>query len=277
MLASKKELANLKLQSIRSDDLKILANSLGIDSRGKSGDIVKRLIDIPQDQIDEFIKRKYQDLTRERQTIISDEDLKEELMKVKDFHWGVIQGQLDQKIQTEYVRRFTRYEDLIQGVKSKLHDDVTGYVIATWYNHWTTVLIEDHISHHPRIIPTLKNYKGIDIFFDGQPFDLKITYPKEYITKYGIDKMIKEPQHLAIWMYEHQGPQRFGSDNRFFVVLVNKENLENSWKLKRDFNFIFSEIDKFLDTATVSLKDEIVFAFNKKTYTTISKILLIAK
>ncbi|MDI6883404.1 MAG: hypothetical protein QMC93_03000 [Patescibacteria group bacterium] len=59
--------------------------------------------------------------------------------------------------------------------------------------------------------------------------------------------------------------------------MVNKENLENSWKLKRDFNFIFSEIDKFLDTATVSLKDEIVFAFNKKTYTTISKILLIAK
>ena len=150
-------------------------------------------------------------------------------------------------------------------------------MIATWYNHWTTVLIEDYVSHHPQIIPTLKNYKGIDIFFNNQPFDLKITYPKEYITRYGIDKMIKDPQHLAIWMYEHQGPQRFGSDNRFFVVLVDKENLENSWKLKRDFNFIFSKIDKFFDSATVSLKDEIVFSFNKRTYTTISKVLMVTK
>ena len=215
MLVSKKELANLKLQSIRSDNLKIFAESLGIDSRGKTSDIVKRLIDVPQNKIDEFIKRKYRDLARGRQAVISDENLKKELMKVKEFHWGVVQGQLDQKIQTEYVRRFTRYDDLIQGVKSKLHDDITGYVIATWYNHWTTVLIEDHISHHPRIIPTLKNYKGIDIFFDDQPFDLKITYlPRDYT----LEKALQNPKGLIIWLYENQGAQRFGSDNRLFVV-----------------------------------------------------------
>jgi len=274
MLVSKKELANLKLQSIRSDDLKIFAEFLGIDSKGKTSDIIKRLIDIPQDQINEFIKRKYQDLTKERQAIISDEDLKKELMKVKEFHWGVVQGQLDQKIQTEYVRRFTRYDDLIQRVKSKLHDDITGYMIATWYNHWTTVLIEDHISHHPRIIPTLKNYKGIDIFFDEQPFDLKITYlPREYI----LEKALQNPKGLIVWLYENQGVQRFGADNRLFVVLASKSNLEESWKLKRDFDFVFSEMDKFFNNASVSTKDEIVFSFKKKTYTTISKILIITK
>jgi len=274
MLVSKKELANLKLQSIRSDDLKMLADSLDIDPRGKTSDIVKRLIPAPQNNIDEFVKRKYQDLSRERQAIISDEDLKKELMKVEEFHWGVVQGQLDQKIQTEYVRRFTRYEDLIQGVKSKLHDDITGYVIATWYNHWTTVLIEDHISHHPRIIPTLKNYKGIDIFFDDQPFDLKITYlPRDY----ALEKALQNPKGLIVWLYENQGAQRFGADNRLFVVLASKSNLEESWKLKRDFDFVFGEIDKFFDTTSVSEKDEIIFSFNKKTYTTISKILIITK
>ena len=274
MLVSKKELANLKLQSIRSDDLKIFAESLGIDSKGKTSDIIKRLIDVPQDKIDGFIKRKYQDLTKERQMIISDEDLKKELMKVKEFHWGVVQGQLDQKIQTEYVRRFTRYDDLIQGVKSKLYDDITGYVIATWYNHWTTVLIEDHISHHPRIIPTLKNYKGIDIFFEDQPFDLKITYlPRDYT----LEKALQNPKGLIIWLYENQGAQRFGSDNRLFVVLASKDNLEESWKLKRDFDFVFGEIDKFFDATTVSAKDEIIFSFKGKTYTTISKILIITK
>jgi len=38
------------------------------------------------------------------------------------------------------------------------------------------VLIEEYISTHPKVIPTIKNIKGIDIFFNDQPFDLKITY-----------------------------------------------------------------------------------------------------
>jgi len=71
-LVSKKELANLKLQSIRADNLRIFAESLGIDSRGKTSDIIKRLINVPQNKIDEFIKRKYEDLTKERQVIISE-------------------------------------------------------------------------------------------------------------------------------------------------------------------------------------------------------------
>jgi len=274
MLVSKKELANLKLKSIKSDNLKELAESLGTDSRGTATDLIKKLIDIPQDKIDEFIKRKYQEQVKERQKLISDDDLKQELLKVKEFKWGVVQGQLDQKIQTEYVRRFTRYDDLIQGVKSELHDDITGYVIATWYNHWTTVLIEDHISQHSRVIPTLKNNFGVDIFLDNQPFDLKITYlPKDFT----LEQVSKSPKDLIIWLYENQGAQRFGAGNRFFVVLASKNNLEESWKLKRDFDFVFGEIDKFFNSASVSTKDEIVFSFKKKTYTTISKILIITK
>ena len=274
MLVSTKELTNLKLKSIKSDNLKELAVSLSINSRGTATNLIKKLIDVPQNKIDEFIKTKYQKQIKERQELISDEDLKQELFKVQEFRWGVVQGQLDQKIQSEYVRRFVRYEDLVSGVKSKLHDDITHYVIASWYNHWTTVLIEDHISQHLRVIPTLKNNFGVDIFFNNQPFDLKITYlPKDFTLERALDN----PKDLIIWLYENQGAQRFGAGNRFFVVLASKSNLEESWKLKRDFDFVFSEIDKFFDTAIVSTKDEIVFSFKKKTYTTISKILIISK
>ena len=274
MLVSKQELANLKLQSIKADGLKELAGVFEVDNRGNKSDIIKRLISTSQNEIDEFIQNKYQKLITERRVRVSDEDLKKELMKVEEFRWGVVQGQLDQKIQAEYVRKFTRYEDLLSGVKSKLHDDVTSYVIATWYNHWTTVLIEDHISQHKKVIPTLSNLKGVDIFFDNQPFDLKTTYlPKNY----SLEQAIQNPKELIIWLYENQGAQRFGSHNRFFVVLASKDNLENSWKLKRDFDFVFTEIDKFFDTASASEKDEIVFTFKKKTYTTTSKILIITK
>ena len=274
MLVSKKELINLKLNSIKVNELKELAESLGIDPKGKTSNLIKRLINAPEKKIDDFIKRKYREHVKERQKIISDAELERELMKVKEFKWGVVQGQLDQKIQTEYVRRFVKYDDLIRGVKNKLHRDITHYVIATWFNHWTTVLIEDHISQHPRVVPTLKNYKGIDIFFDDQPFDLKITYlPRGY----SLENALKNPKELIIWLYENQGAQRFGADNRFFVVLASKNNLEESWRLKRDFDFVFSEIDKFFDEAKVSAEDEIVFSFKKKTYTTISKILIITK
>lgn len=274
MLVSKKELANLKLRSIKSDDLRELAASFGLPTKGNVSDLIKRLVDVPQDKIDEFIKRKYRKLIEKRQGLISDDDLKRELLKVKGFRWGVVQGQLDQKIQAEYVRRFVRYEELLQGVKSKLHDDITHYVIATWYNHWTTILIEDHISQHPRVIPTLKNNFGIDIFFGNQPFDLKITYlPKDFT----LEQALKDPKGLITWLYENQGAQRFGADNRLFVVLASRDNLEESWKLKRDFDFVFSKIDKFFDDESVSSKDEIIFSFKKKTYTTISKILIITK
>jgi len=275
-LFSQKEVLNLKLSCIPLLHLKMLAQNLQISSLGTAKEIIKRiLISQPNEKIiDEFIKEKYKERIQKRRSVIPDEDLKKELLKVKTFSWGVIQGQLDQKIQTEYVRRIVRYEDLLNNVKAKLHDEVTNYVICTWFNHWTTVLIEEHISTHPKVIPTIKNIKGIDIFFDGQPFDLKVTYlPREYNP---IDA-VRNPSDLAVWMYENQGAQRFGADNRLFIVLLDKDNPERSWELKRDFTLVFQKINNFLDRESVSNKDEIIFTFGRKTYTAVTKVLIITK
>jgi hypothetical protein len=275
-LLSAKEARNLKLSSIPLKKLRNFAENSGQSSSGSAADIIKRLIDISNidSKIDTFIKQQYALKIKERKSLISDQDLIKELHKVKDFSWGVVQGQLDQKIQAEYVRRIVRYDDLISNVKAKLHNDVTSYVICTWYNHWTTVLIEEHISQHPRVIPTLKNIKGIDIFVDGQPFDLKTTYlPRDY----EVQDAVKAPKNLAVWLYENQGAQRFGSDNRLFVILLDTKNPEESWKLKRNFDLVFSKIDDFFNKEKVSFADEIVFSFSKKTYTAVSKVLIISK
>jgi hypothetical protein len=275
-LLSSKEVLNLKLSCIPLPQLKILAPNLGITHAGSATEIIKRTFEKEVDEkiINEFIKQRYAERIQERRAFIVDEDLKKELMKVKTFAWGVVQGQLDQKIQTEYVRRIVRYEDLLRNVKAKLHDDVTNYVICTWFNHWTTVLIEEHISTHRKVIPTIKNIKGIDIFFDGQPFDLKVTYlPREYDP----NDAIKNPSNLAVWMYENQGAQRFGADNRLFVVLLDKNNPEKSWELKRDFDLVFQKIENFFDKETVSKKDEIVFTYKRNTYTAVTKVLMITK
>lgn len=274
-LFSQKDIRNLKLSSIPLSKLKEFAETLNQSSRGNGIEIIKRLINLQNidNALNDFIKTQYNERIKERKGLISDEDLIKELHKVKDFSWGVVQGQLDQKIQTEYVRRIFRYNDLINGVKAKLHDDVTSYVICTWYNHWTTVLIEEHISRHPKVIPTLKNIKGIDIFVDTQPFDLKTTYlPRDYDAK----DAVRNPKNLAVWMYENQGAQRFGADNRLFVVLLDTKNPQDSWELKRDFELVFSKIDEFFNKEKVTTADELVFSFARKTYTAVSKVLLIA-
>ena len=274
MLVSKKELTNLKLQSISVPQLKELATKNNLSATGTATSLIKRLIDISLEELDSFIKEKYLSLVRDRQILISDNDLMRELEKVTGIVWGTVQGQLDQKIQSEYVRKFFRFDALVKHVKGALHDEVTSYVIASWYNHWSTILIEDHISLHPRVIPTLKNNFGIDIFFDNQPFDLKTTYlPRGY----DIEDAVKNPNKLAIWLYENQGAQRFGDDNRFFVVLIDTKNPDQSWRLKRNFDLIFKKIDGFFDEEKVSKKDEIIFTFNHKTYTTITKVLIISK
>lgn len=275
-LLSQKEVLNLKLSCLQMPQLKTLALGLDVSDMGSVAEIIKRILgrEPVEKTINGFIKQRYEEKIRARRVVISDEDLKRELMKVKTFSWGVVQGQLDQKIQAEYVRKIVRYEDLLSNVKAKLHDDVTNYVVCTWFNHWTTVLIEEHISTHPKVIPTIKNIKGIDIFFDGQPFDLKVTYlPRGYDP----DVAINDPTDLAIWMYENQGAQRFGADNRLFVVLLDKNNPEKSWELKRDFSFVFQNIDDFFDTGTVSKEDEVAFTFGKKTYTAVTKTLIITK
>ena len=222
--------------------------------------------------IDSYIEREYDRKRRDRESHIPSQEIVEELKKVTKFDWGVVQGNLDGKIQSQYVRKIWHYDDLLEAVKSRLHSEVTAYVTCTWYNHWSTVLIEDRISSHPRVIPTLKNVKGVDIFFCGQPFDLKITYlPKSFDW----NDACKEPLLLAKWLYENQGAQRFGSDNRFFVIVYDPRSPETSWKLKRDVDLIAARVNHFFDVESVSEDDEVLFSFAHKTYSALSKVLLI--
>jgi len=274
-LISANALLNLKLNAIKIEELRLLAQEFNVLPIGSATQLIKAIHAVSPNskQLDEFIRQQYLARIEKRRNLISDADLICELNKVKEFRWGVKQGQLDQKIQSEYVRGTHRYDELIEKVKSRLHKDITGYVVCTWYNHWTTVLIEEHISQHNSIVPTLKNIKGIDIFFRNQPFDLKVTYVPEY---YDVEKL-SNPSHLAIWMFENQGAQRFGADNRLFIILYDKSNPERSWELKREFNLVFDRIDRFFDSESVSAKDEIVFTFNHRTFTTVAKVLVVSK
>jgi len=265
-----------KLESLKKEHLVELCDRLGIDSKGSRADLIIGLLEADileqEAQIDNFIKQKYQELVTQRQETVSNETLRAELQRVETFDWGVIQGDLDQKIQRGFVRRFYRFQELVQAVERNLYPEILNYAICSWYNYWSTILLEEQIALHPRIVPTLKNIKGVDIFFDGQPFDLKITYLPQ---GYNPQEAVLNPRELARYLYEHQGRERFGADNRLFIVLFDMHQPEESWKLKREFDFVLPKIEEFLQREQVSEEDEIIFTYRNQTYSALAKILLI--
>ncbi|MCD6531276.1 hypothetical protein J7K99_02390 [bacterium] len=275
-LLSRKEVLLLKLKSIPAAKLREISRELGYDDHKNVADIIKQLVDvIDENWLDKVICTEYEKRRKEREKIIPQKVLLEQLRKLKTFNWGVVQGQLDNKIQVRFVRKYFMYDELLQKVKTELYDEVKHYVLCTWYNYWTTVLIEDLISTHPAVVPTIKNVKGIDLFFDGQPFDLKITYlPSEYLD---INAAMPNPKDLIVWFYENQGAQRFGADNRLFVVVHNFKNPDLSWQLKREVKFLNSKIREFFSSEKVSEDDEVVFNFGGNTYSAIAKILFVVK
>ena len=63
-----------------------------------------------------------------------------------------------------------------------------------------------------------------------------------------LDSIKKNPLKLAKRLYEKQSSFRFGAENRMFLVLVDTNNFNDSWKLKRNINLLKPSIHKYLDS-----------------------------
>ncbi len=109
---------------------------------------------------------------------------------------------------------------------------------------------------------------------------------KKFITEFRktrwsmIQKVIKEPQKLIKWFYEEQGERRFDAANRLFLVLIDKNNLEESWKMKRNLDLlkdtINGHLDKFNGEEAEKLKIEFDWMDGKK-YLALSDIIFVVK
>jgi hypothetical protein len=89
------------------------------------------------------------------------------------------------------------------------------------------------------------------------------------------------PKILATWLYENQGEMRFGSENRLFLVLVDTEDFNNSWKLKRNLDLlkptILKYLDNFKDKKIESLKVTFGYKGKPQTFTALADIIFIVK
>jgi hypothetical protein len=115
---------------------------------------------------------------------INVEQLVSELYKLQNFKWGGdYQNSLDKYLVSRYVKvQNPSYEILISKFETEINVAVQGYVLNSWYNHWSSILIEHIFKSHTSVLPTVGQIKSVDFFINNIPFDLKVTYlPAEYI------------------------------------------------------------------------------------------------
>jgi hypothetical protein len=130
--------------------------------------------------LDQFIKTENEKQVK----AIDTAQLVSELYKLKNFDWGGdYQNSLDKYLVKRYIKiQNSSYETLISKFESEINAAVQGYVLNSWYNHWSSILIEHIFKSHPEVLPTVGQIKSVDFFINDVPFDLKVTYlPAEYI------------------------------------------------------------------------------------------------
>lgn len=123
-------------------------------------------------------------LKERQQRKVKEGDLINELYKMKEFYWGGLhQNSLEKTIVDNYVKKIRDFDELNKKIDKELFESMRGYVRCSWYNHWTSIIIEDIFKEHPKVLPAVGLVKKVDFFIHDAPFDLKVTYLPEGFLK----------------------------------------------------------------------------------------------
>jgi hypothetical protein len=275
----------IKLKSLKKENFKSFCQEYDINFSSNMTETISTILEhfdsgkISTEDINLFIRKLYVNVrdSEIKITGATHQEIIKELNKVDEHIWGMVQGDVDSHIQSNYVRKFYKYDDVVNAIRANLYKSIESYALSSWFNHWSTVFLEDLINENKNVIPIIKKVKGVDILWNEQPVDIKVTnLPKEWFKSgYDIDYAINNPKMVCKYMYELQGAQRFGDDNRLFVIIYDKNKPEESWKIKRDYNLIKSKINDFFDQKTEL--DAINFKYGNKQYLAHSKVMFILK
>jgi len=92
-----------------------------------------------------------------------------------------------------------------------------------------------------------------------------------------VQTLKRKPDSLLTWFYENQGVRRFDASNRLFLVIIDKTDYHNSWKLKRARPLLVKGIQSSLKGAKRAAGRVTRFRWEGKSYTTISDAIFVTK
>ena len=115
---------------------------------------------------------------------VNNDALKNDLYKVHHYAWGGDQNNsLDKHLVSRYVKVISDYNELLNK-QSEIADNAWNYVQTSWYNNWTSYLIESLFKCHHNVISAVGEIKSVDFFLKNNPIDLKVTFfPNQYMDE----------------------------------------------------------------------------------------------
>ena len=332
----------LKLRSLSRKDLMrrlMDRNSITVEETD-SRKWLRRLYesDISMSAIDETISYLYEAERSARRD--AESELISDLYKVSSLDWGRLhRGGLEDSIVNNYVKKVTSFEAISEAIDGDLYNSTRAYVLYSWYNHWTSIIIEDVFNDHDRVLPAVGRVKQIDFFINDKPFDLKVThFPQGYVDfrrksmglrheltemkracrdlsivydessksaligdlwqklsdhpspnaqdliaelqgtrEIILNQAVDDPKPLARWLYESQGGRRFNASNRLFLILVDKNNFLESWKLKRAKPLLSESIYEHLNNSVDRIGFELDFQWQGREFIAESDVIFVIK
>mgnify|MGYP000608834016 FL=1 len=159
---------------------------------------------------------------------VDEDKVRTALRKINAYEWGGDHNNsLDQYLVRRYVKVISDY-DTLQKKAKEIQANAWNFVQTSWYNNWTSYLIESIFKKHKRVLSAIGEIKSVDFFIDNYPIDLKVTYfPNEFMEKKLKDKIGNK--ELA-WLKKEAkkvniSPDKNLSDAEQLTFL--KEELEN--------------------------------------------------
>ncbi|MBP5562087.1 MAG: hypothetical protein J6X70_09895 [Muribaculaceae bacterium] len=137
---------------------------------------------------------------------VDEEKLKADLYKVQYYAWGGDHNNsLDKHLVSRYVKVISEYDNLVSK-QGEIANNAWNYVQNSWYNNWTSYLIESLFKRHPRVISAVGEIKSVDFFIDDFPIDLKVTFfPNQYM-----DEKIKAKLGKSVLSWLKAQGKKFG-------------------------------------------------------------------
>ena len=121
---------------------------------------------------------------------VDEDKVRTALRKINAYEWGGDHNNsLDQYLVRRYVKVISDY-DTLQKKAKEIQANAWNFVQTSWYNNWTSYLIESIFKKHKRVLSAIGEIKSVDFFIDKYPIDLKVTYfPNEFMEKKLKDKI----------------------------------------------------------------------------------------
>lgn len=118
-----------------------------------------------------------------REMGVDEDALKSDLYHIDTYEWGGDQNNsLDKHLVSRFVKVISSYNDL-QTKQTEIQANAWNYVRTSWYNNWTSYLIESIFKHHSKVISAVGEIKSVDFFINDIPVDLKVTFfPNQYMN-----------------------------------------------------------------------------------------------